>query len=224
MSTATPAIRRKTCWPWSAGCSNEPRAWARRAGMGSKRTAGGKPWQNGGCRWNKGGVVEHVTRGGDLAVVVGVAGSGKSTTLEAARHAWEAEGFTVRGAALSGIAAENLEHSSGLGSRTFAAWVRSWSKGYDHLSSKDVFVIDEAGLVGTRQLCRVLEHVEQAGAKLVLVGDPEQLQSIEAGAPFRGIAAEVGVVELSEVLRQTIDWQEDDQKTETRSADRVHCA
>jgi Ti-type conjugative transfer relaxase TraA len=63
------------------------------------------------------------------------------------------------------------------------------------------------GWWGTRQLERVLESVEKAGAKVVLVGDPEQLQAIEAGAPFRGIAAEAGVVELNEVRRQRQDWQ-----------------
>ncbi|MGH7746811.1 MAG: MobQ family relaxase, partial [Candidatus Dormibacteria bacterium] len=67
-------------------------------------------------------VLEHVTGERDLAVIVGVAGAGKSTMLGCARHAWEAEGFTVRGAALSGIAAENLEYASGMTSRTLASW------------------------------------------------------------------------------------------------------
>src|SRR6185437_9320302 len=58
--------------------------------------------------------LHHVTDGTDLAVVVGVAGAGKSTMLEAARHVWESEGLTVKGAALAGIAAENLNHASGI--------------------------------------------------------------------------------------------------------------
>jgi Ti-type conjugative transfer relaxase TraA len=148
-----------------------------------------------------------VTAESDLAVVVGVAGAGKSTMLEAARRAWESQGLTVKGGALAGIAAENLEHASGIPSRTLASWELSWGKGYDTLASRDVFVIDEAGLIGTRQLARVLERVERAGAKAVLVGDHEQLQAIEAGAPFRGIAAQVGVAELTEVRRQHQDWQ-----------------
>ena len=152
---------------------------------------------------------DHVTGPADLAVVVGVAGAGKSTMLERAREAWEAEGYTAKGAALSGIAAENLEMSSGIGARTLASWAHSWSKGRDQLTSKDVLVIDEAGLIGTRQLARVLEHAESAGAKVILVGDPEQLQAIEAGAAFRGIAAQVGTVELSEVRRQREGWQKE---------------
>jgi Ti-type conjugative transfer relaxase TraA len=150
---------------------------------------------------------EHVTGKSDLAVVVGVAGSGKSTLLGVSAKAWEAEGLTPKGAALSGLAAENLETSSGIGSRTLASWERSWELGRDTLTKKDVLVIDEAGLVGSRQLSRVLEHAEKAGAKVVLVGDPEQLQAIEAGAPFRGIAARQGYVELTDVRRQREAWQ-----------------
>jgi Ti-type conjugative transfer relaxase TraA len=152
---------------------------------------------------------EHVTAQGDVAVMVGIAGSGKSTMLESARRAWEAAGYSVKGAALAGIAAENLETASGISARTLASWERSWDKGYDQLGKRDVFVIDEAGLVGTRQLARMMQNVEKAGAKLVLVGDPEQLQAIEAGAPFRGIAAEAGMVELNEVWRQKHGWQKE---------------
>jgi Ti-type conjugative transfer relaxase TraA len=152
---------------------------------------------------------EHVTGGADLAVVVGVAGAGKSTMLESARRAWEAQGLTVKGAALSGIAAENLETSSGISSRTLASLELAWSGGREALTARDVLVIDEAGLVGTRQLARVLERAEGAGAKVVLVGDPEQLQAIEAGAPFRGLASQAGLVELTEVRRQRKAWQKE---------------
>src|SRR5581483_9178364 len=135
--------------------------------------------------------------GADLAVLVGVAGAGKSTMLEAARRAWEAQGFSVKGAALAGIAAENLEIASAINARTLASWERSWEQGYELLGAHDLLVIDEAGLVGTRQLARILERAEAAGAKVVLVGDPEQLQPIEAGSPFRGITARIGAAELT---------------------------
>jgi Ti-type conjugative transfer relaxase TraA len=152
---------------------------------------------------------EHVTQGADLAVVVGVAGAGKSTMLESARRAWEAEGLTVKGAALSGIAAQNLEHSSGISSRTLKSLENAWEDGRDRLTHRDVLVIDEAGLVGTRELGLVLEHAEEAGAKVVLVGDPEQLQAIEAGAPYRGLASQAGMAELNEVRRQRKTWQKE---------------
>ncbi|MEF2071925.1 Ti-type conjugative transfer relaxase TraA [Consotaella aegiceratis] len=151
----------------------------------------------------------HVTEGRDLGIVVGYAGTGKSAMLGVAREAWEAAGFEVRGVALSGIAAENLEGGSGIASRTIASMEHGWKQGRDMLTSRDVLVIDEAGMVGTRQLERVLSHAADAGAKVVLVGDPQQLQSIEAGAAFRSIHERHGSVEIHEVRRQREDWQRD---------------
>ena len=150
-----------------------------------------------------------VTRARDLAVVVGYAGTGKSTMLGVARQAWEAEGYRVRGAALSGIAAEGLEGGSGIASRTLASFELAWSKGHDLLARGDVLVVDEAGLIGSRQMERVLAAVRDAGAKIVLVGDPEQLQAIEAGAAFRAIAERVGVAEITAVRRQRAGWQQE---------------
>lgn len=151
----------------------------------------------------------HVTDGRDLGVVVGYAGTGKSAMLGVAREAWEAAGYEVRGVALSGIAAENLESGSGIASRTIASLEHGWRQGRDVLTSRDVLVIDEAGMVGTRQLERVLSHAAEAGAKVVLVGDPQQLQSIEAGAAFRSIFERHGGAEIGEVRRQREDWQRD---------------
>ncbi|MDK8875095.1 Ti-type conjugative transfer relaxase TraA [Paracoccus sp. SSJ] len=151
----------------------------------------------------------HVTDGRDLGIVVGYAGTGKSAMLGVAREAWESAGYEVRGVALSGIAAENLEGGSGIASRTIASMEHGWQNGRDMLTSRDVLVIDEAGMVGTRQLERVLSHAAEVGAKVVLVGDPQQLQSIEAGAAFRSIHERHGGVEIGEVRRQREDWQRD---------------
>ncbi len=151
----------------------------------------------------------HVTDGRDLSVVVGHAGTGKSAMLSVARDAWEAAGYEVRGVALSGIAAENLESGSGIASRTIASMEHGWQQGRDLLTIRDVLVIDEAGMVGTRQLERVLSHAAEAGAKVVLVGDPQQLQAIEAGAAFRSIHERHGGAEIGEVRRQREDWQRD---------------
>jgi len=149
----------------------------------------------------------HVTSGSDLALVVGYAGTGKSAMLGVARAAWEAAGYRVRGAALSGIAAEGLEGGSGIPSRTIASLEYGWKDGRDELTSRDVLVVDEAGMVGSRQLERVLSHAQAVGAKVVLVGDPEQLQAIEAGAAFRALAERHGAVEISAVRRQREAWQ-----------------
>jgi ATP-dependent exoDNAse (exonuclease V) alpha subunit len=133
---------------------------------------------------------EQLIGAGDLKVLVSVAGSGKSKLLATAREAWEAEGFTVKGAALTGIAAENLSAASGIHSRTLASFEYSWKADRDPLTSKDVLVIDETGVVGTRQLARVLEVAHNARAKVVLVGDPEQLQDRSRGTVSRGARRE----------------------------------
>ncbi|MER9557153.1 Ti-type conjugative transfer relaxase TraA [Mesorhizobium sp. M0323] len=148
-----------------------------------------------------------ITDGRDLGIVVGYAGTGKSAMLGVAREAWEAAGYQVRGAALSGIAAENLESGSGIASRTIASMEHGWGRDRDRLTTHDILVVDEVGMVGTRQLERVLSHATDAGAKVVLVGDPQQLQAIEAGAAFRSIHDRHGGAEIGEVRRQREGWQ-----------------
>jgi Ti-type conjugative transfer relaxase TraA len=151
----------------------------------------------------------HITGRRDLGIVVGHAGTGKSAMLGVAREAWEAAGYEVRGVALSGIAAENLESGSGIASRTIAGLEHGWAQGRDQLTSRDILVIDEAGMVGTRQLERVLSHAAEAGTKVVLVGDPQQLQAIEAGAAFRSIYERHRGAKIGEVRRQHEAWQRD---------------
>lgn len=155
------------------------------------------------------GALDHVVKRPGLSLVVGFAGSGKSAMLGVAREAWEVAGFTVRGTALSGIAAENLEGGSGISSRTIASFEHAWSRGYDRLTDRDVLVIDEAAMVGTRQLQRVLAEASGAGAKVVMVGDVQQLQAIEAGAAFRLLAERHGAAEIGEVRRQAAVWMRD---------------
>jgi Ti-type conjugative transfer relaxase TraA len=155
------------------------------------------------------GALKHVTSARDLAVVVGYAGTGKSTMLGVAREIWESVGYEVRGAALSGIAAENLEAGSGIASRTLASLEHQWAQDRELLGPNAVLVIDEAGMIGSRQMERVVSEAERRGAKVVLVGDPEQLQAIEAGGAFRSIAERHGAQELVHVRRQRADWQRD---------------
>lgn len=163
-------------------------------------------------------------RSGGIATVTGYAGTGKSAMLGAAREAWGAAGYQVQGLALSGIAAENLERGSGIASRTIASIERQWSQGRDLLTSSHVLVIDEAGMIGSRQMERVIGEAEKRGAKVVLVGDPEQLQAIEAGAAFRSIAERHGSIEITEIRRQREEWQRDAtrQLATGRTAEALH--
>lgn len=150
--------------------------------------------------------VRHVTRENAIAAVVGLAGAGKSTLLAVARVAWEGEGRRVIGAALAGKAAEGLEDSSGIRSRTLASWELAWAGGREQLDRGDVLVIDEAGMISSQQMARVLKAVEDVGAKAVLIGDAMQLQPIQAGAAFRAISERIGFAELAGVRRQREQW------------------
>ncbi|HED1613582.1 TPA: Ti-type conjugative transfer relaxase TraA [Escherichia coli] len=153
--------------------------------------------------------VEHVTGAGRLAVIIGDAGTGKSFAMRVAKEAWEAEGYRVRGCALAGKAADELQAGSGIDSRTIHSLEHAWKRGKDPLTSRDVLVIDEAGMVGSRQLGRVLEAAERAGAKVVMLGDDKQLAAIEAGAGFRAITERVGAAEITQIRRQREDWARD---------------
>nr|WP_210323268.1 Ti-type conjugative transfer relaxase TraA [Rhizobium leguminosarum] len=153
--------------------------------------------------------IRHVTGDSGIAAVVGLAGAGKSTLLAAARLAWEGEGHRVIGAALAGKAAEGLEDSSGIKSRTIASWELAWANGRDTLHRGDVLVIDEAGMVSSQQMARVLKIAEEAEVKVVLVGDAMQLQPIQAGAAFRAITERIGFAELAGVRRQREAWARD---------------
>ena len=152
--------------------------------------------------------VAHITGAEGIAAVVGIAGAGKSTMLDAARAVWTSSGKRVLGAALAGKAAEGLHRSSGIPSRTIAAWEYAWAQGRDRLTTGDVLVLDEAGMVSSKQMAALVSAVEAAGAKLVLVGDAAQLQPIEAGAAFRAIVQRIGAAELTAVRRQRTGWQQ----------------
>src|SRR3546814_7939649 len=98
---------------------------------------------------------------------------------------------------------------SAIASRTIASMEYQWEQGRELLGPRDVLVIDEAGMIGTRQMECVLCHAEQAGAKVVLVGDPEPLQAIEAGAAFRAVTERHGWAGITEIRRQCADGQRD---------------
>lgn len=149
--------------------------------------------------------IERIAGPARIAAVVGRAGAGKTTMMKAARGAWELAGYRVVGGALAGKAAEGLEKEAGIESRTLASWELRWNRGRDVLDDKTIFVMDEAGMVASKQMAGFVDAVVRAGAKIVLVGDPEQLQPIEAGAAFRAIVDRIGYAELETIYRQRED-------------------
>lgn len=174
----------------------------------------------------------HVTGASGLALVEGRPGSGKTFLLQAVRESYERAGYKVVGCSLAGKAARELESASGIRSATIARtlmrlkpdpkWLfkhtvrqimRAALKKPTYrperlkLNRKTVLVIDEAAIVPTKTLAKLLAFAEKAQAKAVLVGDRQQLQAIDEGGGFGGLRKRFGGVELTEVRRQRAPWQ-----------------
>jgi ATP-dependent exoDNAse (exonuclease V) alpha subunit len=149
-----------------------------------------------------------VLDGDGVAVVIGQAGTGKTFALDAAREAWEGSGYRVVGAALARRAAIELEDGAEIESGSIAALLEELRKRPSRvLPRRSVLVVDEAGMVPTRALAELVDHVERAGAKLVLVGDDRQLPEIGAGGTFGGLARRLPAIELRENRRQSAVWE-----------------
>ena len=152
------------------------------------------------------GLVDTLTRSGDgVQVVRAAAGTGKTFALDGAREAWQCSGVAVLGCALSARAACEMRDQAGIDATTIARL----RHGLDHgvaLSPGTVLIVDEAGMVGTRDLAALAEAARRADAKLVLVGDDRQLPEIAAGGAFRALAELLGAIELHDVRRQREGW------------------
>ncbi|TLY46791.1 MAG: hypothetical protein E6K54_08020, partial [Gammaproteobacteria bacterium] len=146
--------------------------------------------------------LNYIANGGDISAIVGRAGTGKSYMMKAAKHCWETSGYRVIGMAVSGIAAKGLEASSGISSRTIYSIKMQLALGKLEIGANDVLVMDEAGMTDLHDFALVVDSVRNAGAKLVIIGDPSQLQPIGIGAPFRAITERVGFTELNQIQRQ----------------------
>jgi conjugative relaxase-like TrwC/TraI family protein len=152
-------------------------------------------------------VAELCLSGRGIDVVIGAAGTGKTYALDTARDAWQRSGFTVHGAALSARAAAELQSGSHIESITLARLLAQIDTGRLVLDHRSVVVVDEAGMVGTRTLDRLHQVTDTARAKLVLVGDPEQLPEIEAGGAFRALTQRPDTIELVDNRRQIEPWE-----------------
>lgn len=141
--------------------------------------------------------------------VAGRPGSGKTFAAAAYVEALTGAGIPVTGCALSATAAAELEAATALGPLTGrpATTIARFLLDADRspLPAGTVVLVDEASMVGTRDLARIASHVQRAGGMLKLIGDPDQHGSIETGGMFRTLAARQGdrLVELVGNNRQT---------------------
>jgi Ti-type conjugative transfer relaxase TraA len=153
------------------------------------------------------GAVLAATTGDDLTLVVGRAGAGKTTAAATIAEAYRDAGYDVVGAALAGKAADTLQQEAGIHSRTLHSWEYSWGRGEETLDRRIVLVIDEAGMVDARQLSRVLDHAATHDAKVILLGDPDQLKPIGPGDAYRGLPEQHAPARLETIRRQAEPWQ-----------------
>ena len=152
------------------------------------------------------------TAGNGVDVVVGKAGTGKTHALAAAHRCWQQAGVPVLGAAVAARAAVALTETAGIPAmsvaRLLATDQRARRAGLPGvLPAGAVLVVDEAGMLGTRQLAQLLDATGRAGGKLVLVGDHRQLPELAAGGTFHALARDLPAVTLTENRRQAHGWE-----------------
>jgi conjugative relaxase-like TrwC/TraI family protein len=153
-------------------------------------------------------MVRDLCQGGQgVAVVVGRAGTGKTFALGIARHAWQLGGYRLLASAPTGIATVSLQGEGFEDVATCDRILGDLDRGGEQLDARTVLVVDKAGMLGSRKLARLLEHAQQAQAKVVLVGDDRQLASIDAGGGFRALRMRLGASELIENRRQHQAWE-----------------
>ena len=149
--------------------------------------------------------IRQVLDSGNIALTVGRAGTGKTTTFSVARKVYEAAGYNLKGASQGTIAAEGLGREAGIESMNIAQWKAQWAQGKSGgIDDKTIFVVDEAALVGTDDMKTIVSTVTMYGGKVVLLGDHGQLQNIASGQMFEQIADRLGesVATLDNVTRQ----------------------
>ena len=136
-----------------------------------------------------------------LTLVTGFAGAGKTFAIKEAAKVWAVRGFEVLGGAISGKATQELSGIEGEVA-TLAQWEAKWDRGERPAQGRFVFVMDEAGMVGTAIWSRMQARIKAMGGKLIGVGDKAQLAPIQDTAAFKHLTKLVGQVTIGEVRRQ----------------------
>jgi conjugative relaxase-like TrwC/TraI family protein len=139
--------------------------------------------------------------GNGVDVIEALAGTGKTYTAGMLRALYESAGYTVIGVAPTGRAVRELSEQAGIASRTLDSRVLAINEGYE-LPAGSVVVFDEAGMASTRLSEQLLANAAKVGAKVLAIGDPGQLASVQAGGWLRAVSERLGAIRLSEVMRQ----------------------
>jgi hypothetical protein len=140
-----------------------------------------------------------------IDIGIGPAGTGKTAVMEVIGRLATITGTPILGGALAGRTAAGLQAATGIPSVTLTRLIgESKDRGLPHGA---IVVVDEAGMVGTRQLAAMADLVESAEGKLILIGDDRQLPEIDAGGLFRALANRLPTVELTDNIRQQHQWE-----------------
>jgi conjugative relaxase-like TrwC/TraI family protein len=156
------------------------------------------------------------TSGAKITILEGAPGAGKTTALAAITEAWTHAdvGYRVIGASTAWKISHALRDELAIDARATESWLVGAEHGVPFLDRKSVLIVDEAGLLSSRQMHRILSAVEAADANgldphLVLVGDRNQLQSVGAG-PGLALAANFSSVQsVTKIVRQREQWSRD---------------
>tara|TARA_R110002110_G_scaffold209215_1_gene421600 strand:+ start:6016 stop:8754 length:2739 start_codon:yes stop_codon:yes gene_type:complete len=151
--------------------------------------------------------VKDIVHGDNISIVVGHAGTGKSYAMKTANEIWAGCGYDVMGLCFAKKAATNLELESNIKSRTIHSFLYGVEQNKISIDKNTILVVDEAGMVNALLLKDVLAKAKKVKAKVVLVGDPKQLQPIGPGGPFRAFTESIGFAELTNIRRQKVEWQ-----------------
>jgi len=150
-------------------------------------------------------MVRSFCAGGDRVMVgVGRAGTGKTFTASVMADAYRGSGVGVFGAAVAKRAARGLEAETGIPSRTVASLLHEFERwgAWPKEMRGGVLMIDELGMVSTRQVDGLMAAAFEMGMDVRGIGDDAQLPEIGAGGTLRALADELPTVELLEVRRQ----------------------
>lgn len=153
--------------------------------------------------------VKILTGNQNLSALIGRAGSGKTTTMKAVAKIYELSGANVIGMSMAALASENLEKEADIECATIARWTRGGLAEYQG-KRIDVIIVDEASMVGIFDWANILKLADEHQAKIILVGDDNQLKPISSGDCFRAALKILGsdnVGKLSKILRQEDKWQ-----------------
>ena len=146
------------------------------------------------------------TSGDAIDIGIGPAGTGKTAVMAVIGELAAMTGTPILGAALAARAAAGLQKTTGIASTTLTRLIGQ-ARDEGGLPRGTVMVVDEAGMVGTRQLAALSHLVETAQGKLILIGDDRQLPEIDAGGLFRALADRLPAIELNDNVRQRHPWE-----------------